>query len=97
MDNIAPDVISAANSGAGSTLLLILGIFIAFLVGLFSSRKTAREDAKIIDLTGKIKDNQQKAAQAQKTADDAVKEYQDELKKYDPDFHSDDGDGKPSA
>lgn len=85
-------------SGAGSTVLLILGILIAFLVGLFSSRKTAREDAKILDLTGKINDNKQKSAQAQELADKAVKEYQDALKKYDPNFHSDDdGGGKPSA
>jgi hypothetical protein len=80
-----------------NTGILLLGIIIAFVVGLFSSRKTAREDAKIIDLTGKIKDNQAKSAQAQALADKAVKEYQDALKQYDPDFHNDDGDGKPSA
>lgn len=97
MDNV-PEIIATTNSGAGGTLLFVLGIFIAFLVGIFSSRKTASQDAKILDLTGKIKDNQQKSAQAQKTADDAVKEYQDALKTYDPNFHSDDdGDGKPSA
>lgn len=97
MDN-APEIIATTNSGAGSTLLLILGLFIAFLVGIFSSRKTSTRDATILDLTGKIKDNQQKSVQAQKTADDAVKEYQDALKVYDPNFHSDDdGDGKPSA
>ncbi len=97
MDN-APEIIAATNSGIGGTLLLLFGIFIAFLVGLFSSRKTAREDAKIIDLTGKIKDNKQKSVQAQADADKAVKEYQDALKQYDPNFHSDDdGGGKPSA
>ena len=86
------------DKGTGSTLLLILGIVIAFIIGLFSSRKTAREDAKILDLTGKINDNKQKSAQAQADADKAVKEYQDALKQYDPNFHSDDdGDGKPSA
>lgn len=96
MDN-APEII-ATTSGSGGTILFVLGIFIAFLIGLFSSRKTAREDAKILDLTGKIKDNKQKSAQAQADADKAVKEYQDALKVYDPNFHSDDdGGGKPSA
>jgi hypothetical protein len=85
------------NGGSGGTLILLIGIVIAFFVGLFSSRKTAREDAKIIDLTGKIKDNKQKSAQEQEIADKAVKEYQDALKAYDPSFHNDDGDGKPSA
>jgi hypothetical protein len=80
-----------------NTGVLIIGIILAFLIGLFSSRKTAREDAKILDLTSKIKDNQTKSAQAQAEANQAVKEYQDALKQYDPDFHNDDGDGKPSA
>ena len=81
-----------------NTGILLLGIIIAFIVGLFSSRKTAQQDAKIIDLTGKINDNKQKSVQAQKAADQAVKEYQDALKQYDPNFHSDDdGGGKPSA
>jgi hypothetical protein len=81
----------------GNTILLLIGLAVAFLVGLFSSRKTATEDAKILDLTGKIKDNQQKSAQAQANADKAVKEYQDALKQYDPNFNSDDDGGKPST
>jgi hypothetical protein len=86
------------DNGGTNTILVIFGIVIAFLVGLFSSRKTAREDAKIIDLTGKINDNKQKSVQAQADADKAVKEYQNALKQYDPNFHSDDdGGGKPSA
>lgn len=81
-----------------NVVLVVIAIVVAFLVGVFSSRKTAQEDAKIIDLTGKIKDNQIKSAQTQALADKAVKEYDDELKKYDPNFHSDDDDGgKPSA
>lgn len=97
MDN-APGIVAASTSGAGGTLLLLFGFFIAFLIGLFSSRKTANEDAKILDLTGKIKDNKQKSAQAQADADKAVKEYQDALKQYDSTFHSDDDNGgKPSA
>lgn len=79
------------------TLLLIGGLLIAFLVGLFTSKKEARTDAKIIDLTGKIKTNQDAAAKAQADADAKVKEYQDALKTYDPDFHNNDDDGKPSA
>lgn len=79
--------------------VLLIGILLAFIIGFFSSRKTSTEDAKILDLTGKIKDNKQKSALAQQAADKAVKEYQDALKKYDPTFHSDDDDddGKPSA
>lgn len=97
MDN-PTEIVTTTSNGATSGLFVVIGIFIAFLIGLFSSRKTSREDAKVIDLTGKIRDNQKLSAQAQKTADDAVKEYQDELKKYDPNFHSDDdGSGKPSA
>lgn len=81
------------------SLILIVGLVIAFLVGLFSSRKTAKEDAQVIDLTGKIKANQAAAVKAQTDADAAVKEYQDALKAYDPDFHNDDDPtgGKPSA
>jgi hypothetical protein len=85
------------DNGGGNTILLLIGLAVAFLVGLFSSRKTAKEDAKILDLTGKINDNKQKSAQAQADADKAVKEYQDALKQYDPNFHSDDDGGKPSA
>ena len=81
-----------------NTLLLLGGLIIPFIVGLFTSRNTSKEAGKVLDLSQKIKDNQAKSAQAQKTADDAVKEYQDALKKYDPGFHNDDdGGGKPSA
>lgn len=80
------------------TLILLLGLLVAFLIGLFSSKKQQRTEAKIIDLTTKIKQNQTAASQAQADADQKAKEYQDALKQYDPDFHNDDGgDGKPSA
>jgi len=78
-------------------LIFIGGILIAFLFGLFASRKTSSTDAKIIDLTGKIKDNQTKADAAQKDADQKVKEYQNALKAYDPTFHDDDDGGKPAS
>jgi len=74
-----------------NSLILVVGIIIAFLVGLFTSRKTSSTDAKILDLTGKIKDNQARSAQAQALADKAVKEYEDAKKKYD------DNPDKPSA
>lgn len=82
------------------SLLLFGAIVLAFLIGIFSSKKTAREDAKVIDLTARIKDNIAKAQGAQKTADEQVRDYEDALKKYDSNFYTDgddDGDGKPSA
>lgn len=80
------------------TVVILVGILVAFLVGLFSSKTQSREDAKIIDLTTKIKGNEKTAATDQADADTKVKEYTDALKQYDPDFHSDDDNGgKPSA
>lgn len=76
-----------------NTFLLILGLVVAFIIGLFSSRKTTQEDGKVLDLTSKINDNKQKSVQAQALADKAVKEYEDAKKKYDPNFDDD----KPSA
>jgi hypothetical protein len=79
------------------TLLLFAGIIVAYLIGLFSAGKQKRTEAQVIDLNAKIKEKQDADAKAQATADQAVKEYQDALKSYDPNFHNDDGDGKPSA
>lgn len=80
----------------GQIAALILGALL-FLLGVFFSRKTQKDDGKVLDLTQKINENKQKAAVAQSDADKKVKEYQDALKAYDPDFHSDDGDGTPSS
>lgn len=75
-----------------------IGIIIAFIVGLFFSRKTNQEAASVLDLTDKIKQKQAADAKAQAAADQAVKEYQDALKKYDPEFGNDDDDGgKPAS
>jgi len=80
------------------TLLLCAGLLIAFLVGLFTSKKETRTDAKIIDLTTKIKGNQADAAKAQADADSKIKEYNEALQKLDPDFHNnDDSGGKPAS
>jgi hypothetical protein len=80
------------------TVAAIIGLAIAFLVGLFSSRAGKRDEMKVIDLTGKIKLNQDAADKQQADADAKVKEYQDALKEYDPNFHNDDdGGGKPSS
>jgi len=80
------------------TLCLLGAILIAFLIGMFTSRKTSQEAGKVLDLSQKIKDNQAKSAIAQARVDAAMKEYQDALKKYDPNFHSDDDDGgKPTS
>ena len=80
-----------------NTLLLIAGLFLAFIVGLFTSKKETRTDAKILDLTTKIKGNQDAAAKAQADADQKIKEYNEALQKLDPDFHNNDDDGKPSS
>ena len=79
------------------TILLLLGLLAAFLVGLFSSKKQQRTDAKVLDLTAKITQNQNLATKEQADADAKVKEYQDALKAYDPDFHNTDSDGKPNT
>lgn len=76
--------------------LIVAGILI--IIGFFSSKKAQQQDAEILDLTVKIKENKNKASNAQKDADDKTKNYLDALKVYDPNFHSDDdGGGKPSA
>lgn len=75
-----------------------IGLVIAFIVGIFFSKKTNQEAATVLDLSNKIKQKQNADAQAKAAADKAVQEYQDALKKYDPQFHDDDdSDGKPSA
>ena len=74
-------------------LAVFFGMLLAFVIGMLSSRKTSQDQAKVLDLSQKIKDNQAKAQAAQKPADQAVQEYQNELKKYDPKFHSDDDSG----
>jgi len=78
-------------------LYTIMGIVIAYLVGLFFSKKSAQNDAKVIDLEAKIKQNTDKLITQEKSADEKTKEYLDALKKYDPDFHSDDDTGGHSA
>lgn len=80
------------------TLTLLAGLIVAFLVGLFTSRKTSETQAEVLDLTNKIADNKKKSVITQADADQKVKDYQDALKKYDPQFHNDDDpSGKPSA
>lgn len=76
----------------------IIGALVLLLIGFFSSRKTAKEDAQVIDLTVKIGENKDKAAAAQKDADEKIKEYNEALKQLDPNFHNDDGDpSKPAS
>lgn len=74
----------------------IIGAIIAVVllaIAFFTGRRTSQKDEEILDLTVKIKQNQDKAAVAQKDADAKTKEYLDSLKAYDPDFHSDDDSG----
>lgn len=82
----------------GPTLGLIIGLILAFIGGLFYSKKTGQRSAEILDLTNKINANKDKLATQQKDADAKTKAYLDALKAYDPNFHSDDdSDGTPSA
>jgi F0F1-type ATP synthase membrane subunit b/b' len=74
-----------------STIVGLVTLIVAFLIGMFFNRK-AGPDAKILDLTSKIKDNQDKAAKQKEEADKKTQEYLDALKKYDPKFHGDDDD-----
>lgn len=78
----------------------VLGLIVGLIGGiaiLLFSKKSSNTDAQILDLTQKIRDNQTKEIAAKADADAKTKEFQDALKKYDPDFHNDDGGGKPSA
>lgn len=69
---------------------LIVGI-IALIVGLLFGRKTSITDAKILDLSAKLKEKQDATAKDQADADAKVKDYLDSLKKYDPDFDDESG------
>ena len=68
----------------------IIGIIVAYIIGLFFSKRNSAQDAKVLDLEVKIKQNTDKLKEQEKSADEKTKEYLDALKKYDPDFHSDD-------
>ena len=80
-----------------ASLAFFIGIIIAFVIGLFASRKTSQEASKVITLTQKINAEKKSGIITQADADQKVKEYQNALSKYDPDFANDDRDGKPSA
>lgn len=76
-----------------------IALIVAFIIGIFFSKKTNEQNAAVLDLSDKIRQKQAADAKAKVAADQAVKEYQDALKQYDPSFHSDDDDnsGKPST
>ena len=73
-----------------SALFAGIGLIIAFIAGLIFNRRGARQDAKVLDLTAKLKENQDIADKKKVYADQKVKEYEESLKKYDPKFNSDD-------
>lgn len=76
------------------SLWTFIGVIIAFLVGLFFTRKGSQQDAEVADLTAKIKENTDKLKDQQKDADEKTRDYLDALKKYDPTgFHDDDDSG----
>lgn len=75
----------------------IIGIVAAYLVGLFFSKRNSAQDAKVIDLEAKIKQNTDKLKDEEKSADEKTKEYLDALKAYDPNFNDDDDSSGHSA
>lgn len=60
-------------------ILSAIGLFIAFIAGIFFNRKTGPTDAQVIDLTNKIVQKQQDVKNKQLTADAKVKAYEDSL------------------
>lgn len=78
-------------------LYALVALIVAFIGGLFYSKRVASQDAKVLDLTAKIEENKDTAKKERDNADKKTQEYLDAIKKYDPNFHSDDGDGQPSA
>jgi hypothetical protein len=73
----------------------IVIIAIAFVIGLFYSKRSSKQNAQVLDLTAKIKAKQDEAAAQQKDADKKVSDYEDALKKYNS--SSGDGSGQPPA
>ncbi len=80
-----------------NVLYTIIGLVVAYLVGLFFSKKSERQSAEVRELESKIKDNMDKLKGQEKSADELTKEYLDALNKYDPDFGSDDDTSGHSA
>lgn len=76
-----------------SAILITIVSILFGIVGFFSSRKTAKEHAKVIDLTVKINENKDAAAQAQKDADAKVSQYEKDLNQLDPNFNKPPTDG----
>ena len=72
------------------SLFAVIGLIIAFIAGLIFNRRGVQQDAKVLDLTAKIKENQDIADKKKIYADQKVKEYEESLKQYDPSFNSDD-------
>lgn len=73
-----------------NSIITIVGIIIAFIAGLFITRRANNRDAEILDLTNKLKAKKEDAAKQQEDANKKLKEYTDALKEYDPNFDDDD-------
>lgn len=73
------------------TIAVILSIALGFILALLKSAWSSKKDLQQLsnDLSKQIKDKV--------IADDTLKDYEDTLKQYDPNFHNDDGDGKPNV
>jgi len=65
-----------------SAILFAVVALVFGIVGFLTASKTAKQDAKIIDLTVKINENKDAAAKAQKDADAKVAAYQKSLAEF---------------
>lgn len=63
-----------------SALAGLIGVILAFLIGMFFSKKKSQTDAQVLDLTNKIAQKQKDVQDKQAIADQKVKEYEDSLK-----------------
>ena len=65
-----------------SAILFTVVALVFSIVEFLAASKTAKQDAKIIDLTVKINENKDAALKAQKVADDKVASYQKSLAEF---------------
>lgn len=67
-----------------NALIAAVGLIVAFLIGIFFSKKTSQTDAQVIDLTNKVAQKQKEVDDKQAAADKAIKDYENSLKDYKP-------------
>lgn len=63
----------------------VIGFFIAIIIGAFFGKRGSQQDAKILDLTSKIKEKRDEADKKQSIANQKLKDYEKAKKDYDND------------